>query len=196
VSKHPKTRLLLSLNKSFQRTAVFISGTGSCLQAILEMSEYQNIKLVICNAQNALGLLKAKRFGIETLVFDHPIDYLEIHRALKMRKIQKIFLAGFMKIIPQNFLELWEGHIFNIHPSLLPLHKGLNAFEKSFEAKDQMGATIHHVVSKIDSGLNIFQRALNPWHENLNLSTAYFQLRVVEQHLMREFCSKGPVFYV
>ncbi len=175
---------------SFQRTAVFISGTGSCLQALLETSEYQNICLVIANKKNISGLLKAKRFGTDTICMDFKFNFSELHKILKQKKIEKIFLAGFMKIIPSDFIENWSGKIFNIHPSLLPKHKGLRGFEKSFEAMDDMGATIHHVTAEMDSGKIIFQKKSETWNPDLSQNKAQISVHMAEQHILREFSQK------
>ncbi len=182
-------RIQLSFVSNFQRTAVFISGQGSCLQAFLESAEFQNIKLVITNKKNTYGELKAKRFGIKVLWMDKATSFADVDQVLKNLKIQKIFLAGFMKIIPADFINSWTNHIFNIHPSLLPDFKGLQAFERAFEQKAKLGASIHHVVSEMDAGKIVLQQQICVNTSDIN--EAHFFLRLSEQHLIREFVYKG-----
>ena len=182
----------MSLIRSFQKTAVFISGGGSCLQALLEVSEYQNIKLVVTNKKNILGILKAKRFGVEVIEMNSKFQFSDVHQVLIEKKIQKIFLAGFMKMIPADFLCHWAGHIFNIHPSLLPKFRGLHAFEKSFAAGGPFGVTIHHVIPELDAGEIVLQKksSLQISH-SCTEKKALTELRLTEQHLLREFVQKG-----
>jgi len=185
----------LSFVSGFQRTAVFISGGGSCLQTILDISEFQNVSLVIVNKRHTLGKLKAKRFGIEVILMSSKVDpqmnFDHIHQILKQRRIQKIFLAGFMKIIPESFLSLWKDHIFNIHPSLLPQFKGLHAFESAFDTDSDIGVTIHHVIPQMDAGEIVLQMVSSKAKVGASKSDSELLLRRTEQHLIREYSYKG-----
>lgn len=183
----------MSFVNGFQRTVVFISGSGSCLQTLLDLSEFQNISLVITNKKSALGVLRARRFGVEVLVMNSQMNFDQIHQILKMKGIQKIFLAGFMKIIPESFLSLWTSHIFNIHPSLLPQFKGLHAFESAFETNKDIGVTIHHVTSEMDGGEIVLQQVSSKANEKLTKSESQVLLRRTEQSLVREFIYKGSI---
>ena len=118
-----------SVNRA--RTAVFISGSGSTLQSLLEIKHQINLTLVVTNRKNALGILRSKRFGVPVLYFDKKMSFAELSNQLKSFSIQKIFLAGFMKIIPPEFIQAWQGQILNIHPSLLPAYKVLDAAQRS-----------------------------------------------------------------
>ena len=148
----------MSLNKFNRRIAIFVSGSGSTLQALLDMQEYLCIGLVVTNKKKCLAVTKARRFGIPVLYFERTMTYSQLNLILKTYKINSLFLAGFMKIVPADFLSEWVGHIFNIHPSLLPKYKGLNAFERALEQKDSTGASIHHVVEGVDEGEVILQK--------------------------------------
>ena len=81
---------------------------------------------------------------------------------LKRNKIELICLAGFMKILSNNFIKSYKGKILNIHPSLLPKYKGLNTHQRAIENKDKYsGCTVHFVDSKLDSGKIIIQKKVN-----------------------------------
>ena len=185
----------MSFVSGFQRSAVFISGGGSCLQAMLDLSEFQNVSLVIVNKRHTLGEIKARRFGVEVLLINPKLNpqpaFDQIHQILKQRRIQKIFLAGFMKIIPESFLSLWKDHVFNVHPSLLPQFKGLHAFEAAFDIGSDIGVTIHHVIPAMDAGEIVLQMVSSEAKNGASKSDSQLLLRRTEQHLIREYSYKG-----
>ena len=83
----------------------------------------------------------------------------KILNLLLKRKIKFICLAGFMKILSNNFLKKFKGKIINIHPSLLPKYKGLNTHKRAIENNEKFsGCTVHYVTSKLDSGKIIMQQ--------------------------------------
>jgi folate-dependent phosphoribosylglycinamide formyltransferase PurN len=146
--------------------ALFISGRGSTAQSFLDLADLVDVRLVISNRAKALGLLRAKKMGIPTLTIDKNTSWQQIHSFLKLRRIDKIFLLGFMKLVPGEFVELWKGRIFNVHPSLLPKYPGLHAIENSFKDQAEMGVTVHHVIAEMDSGPAVFQKKI-PGKEHL-----------------------------
>ncbi len=172
--------------------AVFISGSGSTLQALLENQHLFPVKIIITNKKNTLAELKAKRFGIRTYFFSKNDNYQDLNLFLKKEKVDALFLAGFMKVLPEDFVNLWENRIFNIHPSLLPDFPGLHAAEKSFEEQKNMGVTIHQVNAQIDQGKVCLQMGSllkenfqkTPWNQ------AILFLRRTEQHLLREYATR------
>lgn len=170
------------------RCAVLISGSGSTLQSLLEMQHQFEVTLVISNKANALGLLKAKRFGRPVLVIKNPIDYRTLHQQLLEFRIDRLFLAGFMKIIPSEFVELWRGKIMNIHPSLLPLYPGLDSAHKSWQDQKDMGVTLHHVNEEMDQGQIVLQQTSlkAPFEFFEGFEACELYLRRTEQHLLRE----------
>jgi len=135
------------------RCAVFISGRGSNLQVLLGLKNPNfQVDLVVSSSSGANGLKKAQEKGVETLVLSSPISWKALQTQLVEKKIEALFLAGFMKIIPKEFVVHWQGRIFNIHPSLLPKYKGLNAVRRAFAEKSSIGASIHRVVPDVDAG--------------------------------------------
>ncbi len=178
-----------------KRTAVFISGSGSTLQTLLEVRHQLCITVIISNKKLALGALKAKRFGCQIKFLRKEDSYQDLNIFLKNNNIEQIFLAGFMKILPAEFVAQWPEQIFNIHPSLLPEFPGLMASEKSFQAQADMGVTIHHVNQHMDEGpiflqqKSVSQNVIN----QMNFAEAQFWLRRTEQHLLREFALRSAV---
>lgn len=175
-----------------KNSAVFISGSGSTLQALLENQHQFPIKIIITNKKNTLGEIKAKRFGIRSYFFSKNENYHDLNLLLIKEKIDTLFLAGFLKVLPADFVQIWENKIYNIHPSLLPEFPGLHSAEKSFQEKKQMGVTIHQVNAEIDRGKIFLQMhsLLKDVSKNIELSQAMLFLRRSEQHLLREFSTR------
>lgn len=152
---------------------VLISGNGSNLQAIIDALHPENtdqkplpveIKLVISSKRDAFGLERAQRAGIKTALLE-DIDYEtreDYDRALQMlideEKPALVVLAGFMRILSDDFVNNYQDKLINIHPSLLPKFRGLNTHQRAIEADEkEHGATVHFVTPELDSGPLILQ---------------------------------------
>jgi phosphoribosylglycinamide formyltransferase-1 len=143
------------------RVAVLISGRGSNMAALIYAARADDcvyeVALVSGDKPDAHGLEVARAEGITVEPMDAralgPDFWPRLQHALESAGIDLIALAGFMRIIPDNFLGKWEGRIVNIHPSLLPRHKGLKTHEACLAAGDKVtGATVHLVSPDLDSG--------------------------------------------
>ena len=116
--------------------------------------------VVLSNDPSAGGLEKAESRGVETEVIRHqPFkgDRVAFEHAilgaLADHKPDVICLAGFMRKLTAEFVDPWHGRMLNIHPSLLPKHKGLNTHARALEAGDAIhGCTVHEVTPKLDDG--------------------------------------------
>ena len=155
-----------SIGHNKTKTAVFISGKGSNLKNLIKFSSKKyspiSIKLVISNKKNAIGLKYAIQKKIEKKIinFARPkASEKKIINLLKKRKITFICLAGFIKILSNNFLKKFNGKIINIHPSLLPKYKGLDTYKRVLKNNEKFsGCTVHYVTAKLDSGKIILQK--------------------------------------
>lgn len=175
------------------RTAIFISGRGSNMQALINAcKEEENfpaeISLVIAN-KNAIGLHFAESQSIKTKIISHEIfknrlDFeQEIHQELVKNNIQLICLAGFMRILSPWFVEKWEKRIINIHPSLLPKFKGAHAVRDAILAKaKKTGCTTHFVTAEVDSGLIIKQSEVAILNTDTEESLA--ERILIQEHLI------------
>lgn len=166
------------------RWAVFISGRGSNLQALLDSVEENRIVLVVSSSAQASGLVKARRMGVPTVVLRKKIDWVQLDQELRKYSVNRIFLAGFMKLIPASFVNAWDGKVLNVHPSLLPAFPGLNAVSKSFESKAPMGVTVHVVTAEMDAGPIVLQKKAP--RQSLTLTDAEFLISITEQAMVRE----------
>tara|TARA_B100000035_G_C20931072_1_gene523059 strand:+ start:212 stop:796 length:585 start_codon:yes stop_codon:yes gene_type:complete len=170
--------------------AVFISGAGSNLENLIKNSFKKNskykINLVISNKSKAKGLDYAKRYKINKKI----ISYQNIKKAeksilyiLKKNKIDLICLAGFMKILTNNFIKKFKGKILNIHPSLLPKYKGLNTHQRVINNKEKFtGCSVHFVSSKLDSGKIILQKKVRIFKNDTSYKLAKRVLK--QEHLL------------
>jgi len=140
---------------------VLISGRGSNMAALIYASRADNscyeVVLVTGDRPDAEGLEIARAEGVPVKALDAGAPgagyWTELQRVLDEADIDLVALAGFMRIIPGEFLARWEGRIVNIHPSLLPRHKGLKTHAACLSAGDKVsGATVHLVTPDLDSG--------------------------------------------
>ena len=122
-----------------------------------------DIVLVASNVPEARGLVLAKRLGLATWAMSHKgmsrtgFDS-ELDRVLRDHGVELIALAGYMRLLSEEFVERWAGRILNIHPSLLPLHKGLDTHRRALVAGDESaGCSVHVVTADLDSGPVIAQ---------------------------------------
>ena len=143
------------------KVAVLISGRGSNMAALLYASKLPScpyeLVLVASDKAQAPGLTLAEAEGIPT--FAAPADrkktelFATLADALAHSGAEFIALAGFMRILPADFVERWAGKIVNIHPSLLPKYKGLDTHARALEAKDLIaGCSVHIVTPELDDG--------------------------------------------
>lgn len=165
--------------------ALFVSGGGSTMQALLDMREYFNVCLIVTNRLKCEAVFKAKRYGIPVYYFNTKTSYLDLHEVLLKQGINRIFLTGYMRIIPAEFIQKWENKILNIHPSLLPKYKGLHAFEASIENQDVTGLTIHRVTEQMDEGEYLDQNQVTTSDCELEISQKILLLRRKEQERLR-----------
>ncbi|HRJ13032.1 MAG TPA: phosphoribosylglycinamide formyltransferase [Alphaproteobacteria bacterium] len=150
------------------KIGVLISGRGSNLQALIDACAQANfpaeIVLVISNKADAGGLERAKAAKIKTKVINHKdydtrenFDYA-MHKELEKAKVQLVCLAGFMRLLSPWFAKEWRDRMMNIHPSLLPKHKGLDTHRAALAAGDHThGCTVHFVRAELDAGPIILQ---------------------------------------
>ena len=150
---------------------MLISGRGSNLQAIIDAIQSgrldATIGVVISNRPEAAGLARAKAAGVET-VYVNPRDYASrdlfdaaIVDALRVRGVGLVCLAGFMRLVGPRLLEAYPEAILNIHPSLLPSFRGLDAQRQALEHGVQVtGATVHLVTADLDAGPIVLQSSV------------------------------------
>lgn len=154
-----------------KRVGILISGRGSNMRSLIAAATLPGfpaeIELVISNVGNAEGLDFAAEAGIPTIAIPHKAyDSREdfdraLDTALNHAGVDIVCLAGFMRILSDWFVRRWEGRLLNIHPSLLPLFKGVHVHEQALQAGVRIsGCTVHFVVPELDAGPIIAQAAV------------------------------------
>jgi phosphoribosylglycinamide formyltransferase 1 len=126
------------------------------------------IDLVLSNRPNAPGLESARHAGIRTEMIDHrefgpdrTAHETAINAVLRDANIQIICLAGYMRLLTPFLVDAWEGHMLNIHPSLLPSFPGLSTHARALEAGVKLhGCTVHLVTRELDAGPILAQAAV------------------------------------
>jgi formyltetrahydrofolate-dependent phosphoribosylglycinamide formyltransferase len=144
------------------RVGVLLSGRGTNMVALSEYKRREprayDLVLAASNVPEARGLVAARRLaipiwaqshrGMDRAAFDRLID-----AELRRHRVEVVALAGYMRLLSRAFIHAWEGRILNIHPSLLPAHKGLDTHRRAIEAGDLVaGCSVHLVTEALDEG--------------------------------------------
>ncbi len=160
------------MKEKFPRVAVFISGRGTNMTALLKAEKNGKlpgkIVLIVSNNPDAKGLKIAEEYGKETVIVDHRKfnsrrDHeVEIYnRYLSPKQITHVILAGYMRVITNYLIEKFRYRMINIHPSLLPCFKGLHAQKQALDYGVKItGCTVHFVSENVDGGPIIVQKAV------------------------------------
>jgi len=176
---------------------ILISGGGSNLQAIINASQTGelpvDIRAVISNIDGAHGLVRAQEAGIATEVIKHT-DFasredfdLALQNSIDNHQPALIILAGFMRLLSDNFVNHYLGRMINIHPSLLPKFKGLNTHQRAIEEHragtlKEHGASVHFVTPDLDGGPVILQASV-PVKKDDNIETLGARVLIREHQI-------------
>lgn len=191
------------------RLAVFISGSGSNLQATLDAAASKRlaveVALVVSNRKDAFGLTRAQKAGVPTLYFpfkpyreagqsreQYDADLAERVRAYKP---DLIVLAGWMHVLSPAFLDHFPNRVINLHPALPGTFAGVGGIEWAFEAYqrgeiEHGGCMVHYVVPKVDAGPVIAQ-AVVPIFPTDTLDTYEERVHVTEHEVIIEAIEKA-----
>ena len=180
------------------RLAVFISGSGSGMEALLHHQSSQNCRhrtaLVISNHSDALGIHKAQSHNVKAMAIEldktiqNPIERRESHEneimeTLVEHDIEAVVLSGYMRILSPLFIDEWKGRLLNIHPSLLPKYPGAHAHRDALaDGAKVTGCTVHFVDEGVDTGRILAQEQLDisPSDDESSLSE---RVKVLEHQL-------------
>lgn len=146
---------------------ILISGRGSNMQAIVEAQLPLHVAAVISNRADAGGLAFARQRGIAAETIEHrafpsreAFD-AALAQAIERHKPDLVVLAGFMRILGDDFVHHFAGRMINIHPSLLPMFPGLHTHRRAIaEGVKVHGATVHYVTPALDHGPIVAQAAV------------------------------------
>ncbi len=185
-----------------KKIAVFASGGGTDFQSVIDANEREKFCLIKYLVASKLGIGavdRAKKHGIETLVFDKNTEtkeefYTRIAALLKAEGVDYIVLAGWLSVLPESFIKQFENAIINIHPSLIPAFCGMGYYGlKVHRAVIEYGvkwsgATVHFVEADVDGGAILMQRIVPVETDD---TPEILQARVLqEEHRMLPECVK------
>lgn len=149
------------------RVGILISGRGSNMASLVEASKAPDspyeVVLVASNVTDAPGLDFAKAQGIPTWTLSHVgmkrAEFDErVDAQLRAANVEYVALAGYMRLLSPGFVQKWAGRMLNIHPSLLPLYKGLDTHQRALDAGDaRHGCSVHIVTEELDDGAVVAQ---------------------------------------
>ena len=179
--------------KSPLSIVVLISGSGSNLQAIIDEISNGNvnarISAVISNKPSAYGLERAEKLGIPTELIDHTAFSTreafdcKLSDAIDRYSPDLLVLAGFMRILTNDFVRHYLGRMINIHPSLLPAYKGINTHKRALQdGVTEHGVSVHFVTPELDGGPVIIQ-AYVPVEEG-DVPESLAQRVLVQEHII------------
>jgi formyltetrahydrofolate-dependent phosphoribosylglycinamide formyltransferase len=144
------------------KVGILISGRGSNMMALVEASRVEEcpyeIAIVASDKPDAAGLAWAREQGLVTFAISpkglgKPAYEAAIDGALRSAGAEVVALAGYMRLLSDEFVAKWRGRIVNIHPSLLPKYKGLDTHSRALEAGDTVaGCSVHVVTEELDGG--------------------------------------------
>ena len=163
--------------------AVLLSGNGSNLKAIINKGI--KVSFVASNNSKALGLNIAKNANIPFYSWKNILELeKEVLKLIIEYDIKLLVLAGYMRLLSQNFVNsLPSKFIVNVHPSLLPKYKGINAVKQAIDdCAEYTGVTIHYVDEGMDSGTIIKQEIIKI-NENDTVESLKERLKVIEHRL-------------
>lgn len=131
-----------------KKILVMASGNGSNFEAVVEYFKNKDVEIeLLCNIEGTNVINRAKRLGVKHYI----VPFCDTYEFLKEKKYDLYVLAGYMRILPHSVLTL--GRFINIHPSLLPEFKGIDAIKRAYLSNaKETGVTIHYVDDEVDSG--------------------------------------------
>ena len=140
------------------RLGVMCSGNGSNFENVVHSCPDHDVVIMVYNKKKCKAKKRADRLNINSC---YTKDEDEIIALFEAYQVDLIVMAGWMRIVSKKFVDAYPGQIINLHPSLLPKYKGLNAIEQAIAAGEtETGATVHFVTEELDSGAIIKQQTV------------------------------------
>ena len=160
------------------RLGVMCSGNGTNFENIVRTCKSDEVVLMIHNKEKCGAAKRADKLGIPHCHIKSAKED-EIIKLFQAWRVDLIVLAGWMKIISPKLIEAFPNKIINVHPSLLPKYKGLNAVQQALDAKEEVtGCTVHYVTNELDSGEIIIQDQVDIFpHDTVDSLTKVIQQR-------------------
>ena len=174
-----------------KRLGVMCSGNGTNFENIVRSCKDDEVVLMIYNTKDCGALKRALKFGIPSAYFNHT-EEAKIVSEFNWARVDYIILAGYMRILSSYFIEEFPNRIINVHPSLLPKYKGLNAVRQAMESGDKVtGCTVHYVNDELDGG-QIIKQAKVPIFETDTTDILTKRIQREEYRILPEVIRELP----
>lgn len=181
------------------KIGILISGRGSNMMALVDQASGYQVALVASDKPDAAGIAWAREHGLGTFTKSPKgipkAEYeASIETALRDAGVEVIALAGYMRLLSDDFVARWRGKIVNIHPSLLPKYKGLDTHARAIDAGDAVaGCSVHVVTEELDGG-EVLGQAEVPILPGDTPDTLAARVLEAEHrlypHVLAEFCAR------
>ena len=140
------------------RLGVMCSGNGSNFENVVQSCPDHDVVIMVYNKKKAKAKKRADRLDINSCYSKDEDDIIKIFDAYN---VDLVVMAGWMRIVSKKFCDAFAGRLINLHPSLLPKYKGLNAVEQALKSgDDETGCSVHWVTEHLDSGAVIKQQTV------------------------------------
>ena len=176
------------------KLGIMASGNGSnfevIAQAIAEGKINAQIQVLIYNNPGAKAAIRAENWGVESVLLNHR-DYKnrqkfdsKVVQTLQQYNVEFVIMAGWMRLVTQVLIDAFPNRMINIHPSLLPSFKGVQAVEQALVAKVKItGCTVHLVSLEVDSGEILIQAAVPVLPDDTS-ETLHARIQIQEHRIL------------
>ena len=142
------------------RLGVMCSGNGTNFENIVRTCREDEVVVMIHNKKKCGAAKRADRLGVNSIRIASK-DEDDIIKIFDVYNVDLVVMAGWMRVVSKKFCEAFAGRLINLHPSLLPKYKGLNAVEQALKSGDnETGCSVHFVTEHLDSGTVIKQQTV------------------------------------
>ena len=176
------------------RLGILASGNGSNFEFIIKSIQNNKlnaeVSILIVNNPNCLAIKKAIKYDIPYVIINHRDCKSRLeHDKLVMNKLEElsvelVVMAGWMRIVGEEIINKFNNRLINIHPSLLPSFKGIDAIQQAMDERVTItGCTVHYVQKEVDSGSIIIQAAV-PLKEKDSVETLKKRIQDMEHIIL------------
>ena len=174
-----------------KRLGVMCSGNGTNFENIVRSCKDHEVVLMLYNTKGCGAARRATKLGIPSAYFDSSEED-KIMSEFTWARVDYIILAGWMRILSEEFVNQFPNRIINVHPSLLPKYKGMHAVEQAMESGDKMtGCTVHYVNEELDGG-EIIKQATVPIFETDTVKELTQRIQREEYRILPEVIDSLP----
>mgnify|MGYP001296749839 CR=1 FL=1 len=174
-----------------KRLAVMCSGNGTNFENIVRSCKEHEVVLMLYNTKGCGASRRATKLGIPSAYF-HSSEEDKMMSELAWARVDYIILAGWMRILSEEFVNQFPNRIINVHPSLLPKYKGMHAVEQAMKSGDKVtGCTVHYVNEELDGG-EVIKQAEVPIFKTDTVEKLTKRIQQEEYRILPDVINKLP----